>query len=174
MHRPQKSEPMQNDAGLASAVNLARLARDLAQDIFEPDQVRAAHSLSNVQFEKILDDVNFQRMLRENVLEWNSAEGTAARVKIKAATAVEVALKTIYDDILDRSIPLAQRVEAVKLLVKLGELGERDVLGGGATVGAGLHISINLGVPGEGRPPKTIDLEANIPPGEVDYVEAQG
>lgn len=145
-------------------VNLARLARDLAQDIFEPDQIRLAHSLTADQFEKILEDPSFQKMLREMITDWNSASGTAERVRVKAATAVEVALDSFFQDITDRSIPLAQRTDALKALMKLGELGEKE--GALGPVGGGVSISINLGTPGQGAPPKTVTIEAEALPEE--------
>lgn len=146
---------------LSRVVNLARLARDLAQDIFEPDQIRKSHNLNPEQFEQILEDPSFQKMLREMVLDWQSASGTAERVKVKAATAVEVALDSFFQDVTDRSIPLAQRTDALKALMKLGELGERDnVLG--AALGGGVSININLGLPGQGQPPKTVTVEGEI------------
>jgi hypothetical protein len=147
-----------------SIVNLARLARELAQDIFEPDQIRQAHSLTTDQFEKILDDPGFQKMLREMVLDWQSASGTAERVRVKAATAVEVALDSFFQDVMDRSIPLPQRTDALKALMKLGELGEKEQALG--PVGGGVSISINLGTPGQGAPPKTVVIEGQAIPEE--------
>ena len=141
-----------------SVVNLARLARELAQDIFEPEQIRLAHSLTTDQFEQILNDVTFQKMLREMVMDWQSASGTAERVRVKAATAVEVALDSFFQDLTDRSIPLAQRTDALKALMKLGELGEKD--GPLGPVGSGVSININLGTPGQGHAPKTVTIEA--------------
>ena len=145
---------------LPSAVNLARLARDLAQDIFEPDQIRTAHQLTPDQFDKILNDEQFQRMLRDMVMEWNSAASTPERVRMKAASAVEVALESFFTDVVDKTIPLVQRTEALKALMKLGELGEKDLLRAGGGGGGGVQININLGVPGQGQPPKTITINA--------------
>lgn len=149
------SNTVQN-SHLTGLVNLARLARDLAQDIFEPEQIRQAHNLTPDQFEQILQDPGFDKMLREMVLDWQSASGTAERVKVKAATAVEVALDSFFQDITDRSIPLAQRTDALKALMKLGELGEKEALGAGS--GGNVSISINLGVPGQGQDPKQVKV----------------
>lgn len=147
-----------------SIVNLARLARELAQDIFEPDQIRQAHNLTHDQFEQILEEPTFQKMLREMVLDWQSASGTAERVRVKAATAVEVALDSFFQDVTDRSIPLAQRTDALKALMKLGELGEKEQNLG--AIGSGVSISINLGTPGQGAPPKTVVIEGQAIPEE--------
>lgn len=162
---------MATDPKMLPVVNLARLARELAQDIIEPDQIRRAFDLTTDQFEKILEDNNFQRMLREMIRDWNSASGVGERVKLKAATAVEVALDTMFRDITDRTLPLNQRVEAVKLLAKLGELSDRGDIIGAAGVGSGVSININLGVPGDGQPPKVVNVTAE--PKVIEHDEAE-
>ena len=165
--------PSVQNPQLLAVVNLARLARDLAQDIFEPDQIRQFHNLSQEQFEHILDDPYFQKMLREMILDWQSASGTAERVKVKAATAVEVALDSFFQDITDRAIPLTHRVDALKALMKLGELGEKESAFGGSA-SSGVSISINLGIPGQGQPPKTVTIEAGPEPPEESPVALPG
>lgn len=144
---------------LPATINLAKLARDLAQDMFEPAEIRDAHKLSDEQFAKILQDDTFQRMLRDVSIEWNSAASTPERIRVKAQSAVEVALDQFFVDICDRGIPLVQRTDALKALMKLGELGEKDAPTG--AVGTGVQITINLGTPGEGQEAKTITLDAD-------------
>lgn len=152
---------MLQSANFQSAINLSKLARDLAQDIYEPDQIRQTYALTQDQFTRILADANFSKMLREMIIDWQSASGTAERVKIKSATAVEIALDSIISDIVDKSIPLSQRIDALKLLARLGELGEKEpgLLGGGT---GGVSININLGVPGQGQPPKMVHIDGKV------------
>jgi len=156
---------MSTNAVLQPVINLSRLARDLAQDIYEPDQIRQTYALTQEQFNTILADPNFARMLREMVVDWNSASGTAERVKVKAATAVEAVLDSFIADVVDKSIPLTQRTDALKALMRLGELGEREALGS-AAAGGSVSISINLGNPGQGQPPKTVTIDAEPLPEE--------
>jgi hypothetical protein len=85
--------------------------------------------------------MQFQAMLSGLVKEWESADNTRERVKIKAATALEAQLEVYVSDIADNSIPLAQRVEAGKFLARLGQLdGSRD-----AGIGERFSIAINIG-----------------------------
>lgn len=156
---------MQTNPVLQPVINLSRLARDLAQDIYEPDQIRQTYALTQEQFTTILADPNFSRMLREMIVDWNSASGTAERVKVKAATAVEAVMDSFIADIVDKSIPLVQRTDALKALMKLGELGERELLGQ-AGAGGSVSIQINLGTPGQGQAPKTVTIDADPVPEE--------
>lgn len=150
---------------LPPSINIAKLARDLASDIFEPAQIAKAHGISTQQLEDILGLPEFQKTLRSMIEDWNSAANTPERIKVKAQTAVEVAIEVFFDDMRDRGIPLVQRVEALKAMMKLGSLAERDLVGGGGALG-GVSISINLGVPGEGREPKIVTIEAEALPVE--------
>jgi len=49
--------------------------------------------------------------------------------------------------------------------MRLGELGEREALGS-AAAGGSVSISINLGNPGQGQPPKTVTIDAEPLPEE--------
>ncbi len=156
---------MNQIANMQSAVNLSRLARDLAMDIYEVDQIRQTYALSTEQFSRIVEEPQFAKMLRDMIVDWQSASGTAERVKVKSAVGVEIALDIIMADVVDRTVPLTQRIDALKLLARLGELGEKEAaLGGGG--GSGVQININLGVPGQGQPPKTIHIDAEPIPEE--------
>jgi len=149
------NQPFQH---LPSAINLAKLARELASDIFEPKDIAKAHGLSSDQLEAIIVLPEFQKMLAGMMQDWNSAGNTQERVKVKAASAVEAALQVFYTDMTDRSIPLVQRVDALKAMMKLGELGEKDALGNGVL--GGVTINIGLGSPGDGKPPQMVMIDA--------------
>lgn len=49
---------------LPPSINVAKLARDLASDIFEPSQIAKAHGLSLTQLEDIMNLPEFQKTLR--------------------------------------------------------------------------------------------------------------
>lgn len=127
-----------------SPVNLARLARELAMDILPVNDVLRIHELDDSTWLKIQSDPKFQAMLSSMITEWNSADNTKARVRVKAATAFESLVEVYVRDAMDIGIPLAQRVEVGKLLVKIGELESvRD----GKDAGSQVLIQINTGVP---------------------------
>lgn len=125
------------------AVNLAALAREIAMDVFDIPKILEIHRLGDEEWQKIQANPKFQEMLRGLVSEWQGASNTRERVRIKAATGLEMQLEQYILDIADPKIPLAQRVEAGKFLAKLGELdGSQLAVGAG---GAAFQINLNIG-----------------------------
>lgn len=128
-------------AGEVFAVNFAALAREIAMDIFELDQILQIHQLSVEEWERIQKNQQFQQMLRGLIGEWQSAANTRERVRIKAATGIEMHLEELITSLGDEAIPLGQRVEAAKFLARLGELDNtREFAAGGA-----FQINLNIG-----------------------------
>jgi hypothetical protein len=137
------------------AVDFATLAREIAQDIFPVEQVVQLHHLSDDEWQKIQTHPKFISILGDMQREWNSADNTRARIRVKAQTGLESQLEIFIADINDPSIPLAQRVEAGKFLARLGELD--GGAGAGMAAGDG-RVTINI-VTSAARPPITIDAE---------------
>ena len=146
------ADPAQSaDPGQVFAVDFATLAREIAQDIFDIEQIVRLHDLSDEEWRKIQAHPRFIAMLTDMQRDWNAAENTRQRVRIKAATGLESTLEVFIADIANPLIPLAQRTEAGKFLARLGELdGARD----GVPSGAGVVINI---VTSASKPPVTID-----------------
>lgn len=142
---------------ITQQLNIAAIARELASDIFEPTQTAKRFNLSVPELDELTLTPEFQKIFKGMVMDWNAAANTPERIKVKAATAVEAALDIFFWDIKDRSNSLAQRVEAMKMLMKLGELGEKDALGGGML--GGVTINIGMGAPGEGQTPHMVTIE---------------
>ena len=125
------------------AINYAALAREVAMDILPIAQILQLHQLSEEDWARIQGHKVYQETVAGLVREWESATNVRERVKIKAATGLELQLEVYVSEISDTAIPLAQRVEAGKFLARLGELdGNRDVMGAG---GSAFSISINIG-----------------------------
>lgn len=124
-------------------LDLSSLAREIAKDLRPLDEILAVHGVTEEQFEDIRIDPRFDRLLQSLIAEWSAAENTAQRVAVKSAALVEEALPVLYRDIVDSRIPLAQRVEGLKLASRLGKLGENDGVKEGA--GSGFSIKIILG-----------------------------
>jgi len=144
-----------DDSNEVFAVEFAALAREIAMDIFDINQILELHRLDEAEWQRIQANTKFQQILGDMVREWNATATTRERVKTKAATGLESTLEVYIRAITDDNIPLAQRVEAGKFLARLGELdGNRDVMGG---AGGGVTININTGH----KPPVTIDVTSN-------------
>lgn len=118
------------------------LARELAMDIRDLDDVLGAFQISPQEFEAIRKDKRFDKMLQSCIAEWSSATNTEARVKTKAAAALELAILPLYKAVTDSDQPLNHRVEGIKTLAKLSGMDDK---GGGPASGPGFSITINVG-----------------------------
>lgn len=126
------------------AIQYAALAREIAMDIFPVNEVISLHRLTEREWDKVQKNPQFQRMLADMIVEWNSASNTRERIKVKAATGLESILETYIADIKDDRIPLGQRVEAGRFLARMGELdAAQSIIGGGG--GSGFSITLNIG-----------------------------
>lgn len=125
------------------AVELAALAREIAMDIFPIETILAVHKLTEAEWAQIQTIPKFQEMLNGLIIEWNSADSTRARVRVKAATGLEMQLEQLIRDAGDPDIPLGQRTEAFKFLARIGEIDTTNILAGGG--GGGFNITLNIG-----------------------------
>jgi len=132
-----------DQAGEIFAINYAAIAREVAMDILPLAEILELHKLSTEEWLRISSHPKFVEMLNNLVQEWNSASNVRERVKIKAATGLEMQLETYITDIADPDIPLAQRVEAGKFLARLGELDGKEIIGGAG--GNAFTINLNIG-----------------------------
>jgi hypothetical protein len=128
---------------VAPTVDLATLARDIAIEYLGLPAILRAHEISDDQWEVISRNAEFQAMAAQMRREWQSASNARERVKMKASTAVEALLPGFIEDIVNPAAPLAQKTEAIKLMAKLGEIGEtvRDA----RDTGERISVTINIG-----------------------------
>jgi len=140
-----------------SAPNLAALAREVAMDILPMKDILELHKLTDEEWELIRRDRRFDAMLTSMIRDWNSADNTRERVRVKAATGFEALMEPLIQDAKDPSIPLVQRTEVLKLLVRIGELeNDKNGIAGGA-----FNIQINVGaLPAE---QVTVTVPASLP-----------
>jgi hypothetical protein len=136
-------------------VNFSLLARQIAMDLFPLDDVLELHKLSDEQWTAIQANPAFQSTLKDMIVEWNSAGNTRARVRIKAATGFEAVMEPLLADCVDRTIPLNQRIEGLKMLAKIGELVDAPEIGAG---GGADRVMINIYT---GSPEHSVSIEAS-------------
>jgi len=153
------------------AIDFATLAREVAMDIFPLDDILKVHQLSGDDWDELCANPRFKAMLDQMMREWASAASTPERTRIKAATGVESHIETLIQDIGDRTMPLTQRVEAMKFLARVGELdGGKQALGAG---GAPFSININIGtqepIVATFEPRIMVDVTPVIPDDGDDY-----
>lgn len=148
-------------------VDFATLAREIAQDIFTVDQIVSLHRLSDEEWTRIQAHPRFLAMLADMQRDWNSADNTRERVRIKAATGLETTLETFISEINNPVIPLSQKVDAGKFLARLGELDGANQAN--AFTGGGVTINI---ITSQDRKP--IHIEAVVTPKIVRQIEHDG
>jgi len=123
---------------------LARMAREIAQNIRETHDILADYKINRTQFDFLVEHHEFfKQALHHATIEWNAAGNTQDRIKLLAAAGFEDKLPLLLTRMGNASEGLPGVVEAAKLIAKVAGVGERDVAGG--SPGEKFTITINLG-----------------------------
>lgn len=123
---------------------LARLAREIAQNIRETHVILADYKINQTQFDWLCAYHEFfKQALHHSVIEWNAAGNTQERIKLQAAAGFEDKLPLLLTRMGNTTEGLPGVVEAAKLVAKVAGVGERDV--GAGAPGEKFSITINLG-----------------------------
>ena len=149
------------------ALNLAKLAREIAMDIVPVEDILALHKVDNETWERIQRDERWQAQLASMAQDWGSATNAKERVKVKAQTGMEILLETYIRDAANQAHPLVQRVEAGKLICRLGELLEakQGATGGQVLVQININNEKKVEAVGPAKPP-VVDVTPAIAPRE--------
>lgn len=145
---------------------MVRLARSIAQDIVELDQILTTNHVSPEAWAIIEKHPRFQKYLQEAILEWNAAENAPERVKIKAAAAIEEWLPEGFSQMHNQDAPLLHRNDLAKLMAKLGGMDRGSGVGFDGNGGERFSVTINLGADtklsyNKELPAKVIDHEVS-------------
>lgn len=127
-----------------AAIDLAKLAREIAMDIREIDVVLGIYKLTREQYDWLANHHEFYKQaLHVSTIEWSSALTTPERVRLESAAILEDALPRLGARMVNQAEGLPGVVEAAKLFAKLAGLGEKEI--GERSVGEKFQININLG-----------------------------
>jgi hypothetical protein len=125
-------------------VKLAELAREVAMNIREIDDIIAVYKLTREQYDWLATHHEFYKhALHVSTVEWTSALTTPERVRLESAAILEDALPRLGARMVNQAEGLPGVVEAAKLFAKLAGLGEKEV--GDRAPGERFKIEINLG-----------------------------
>ena len=138
--------------------NLAKLAREIAMDVEDVDTILSVNQIDDDTWSRIQANPQFQSMLSNMVIEWNSASNARARIRVKAQTAIEALIDLLVREVASGEAPLTQKVDAIRQLARLGELEGKEF--GGGQAGDRVSIVINMG-PSETIKPLVIDAVPN-------------
>lgn len=119
------------------------LAREIASDIHPVEDIIQRHGLSREQFENILRNPKFVRLLEDATTAWGDALNTGERIKVKSLSMLEDWLVSAYAMLHADKHSLRDKVELAKLIGRLGGIGEKGILD--TSGGERISISINMG-----------------------------
>ncbi len=143
-------------------MRLVKLAREIAMDIRDLNEILTTHDVSLDDFEKIKCNERFKSILSAEVTAWHGAVNVNERVKIKAGSMLEEYLPELYSRINDRKESLSSKIEATKLLERLAGMG--GAAAKNEPPSNGVTITINMGADHKLQfkqelPPKVIEHE---------------
>lgn len=100
---------------------ISRVAREIARDIYPPQEIRVRYKLTEEEFDRITTSSFFQIRLKEEVELWNATDpmAIARRIGTKSATMVEECLVEVYALIHDRTQPMAPKIAALQWASRL-------------------------------------------------------
>lgn len=140
-------------------VTFLKIAREIAMDINPLEKILETHGVSQEEWLRIQDNMQFQEYLRGSIQEWNSAVNTSERVKLKSMAFVEEALPEFYARAHDPKEALPAKVEVLKTVARLAGFGNNV---DGSVSGERLSVTINLGSD------QQVKIEKNLNP---QYIE---
>lgn len=148
--------------GLGGALDasLVSLAREIAQDIFPLEDILVRHGfeggVSDPEWAELQARGEWSRILQGQILEWSAADSTKKRITLKAQTALEAALPSMFAISQDPNEKALDRLKATELLGKFGNIGaDKESNGGG---GGGFSLKINFS---SGKQVKVLDEQGN-------------
>ncbi len=147
---------------------LVALARDIAQEMLDLDEILVKHKLTDTQYEIIKVNPFFSRVLAAETACWHSPLNTAERTKLKASLLVEDLLPALNTRLHDRKESLEDMLKGAATLMKIAGIGERaPAANGDAKPGEKFVIQINMGAEQQLTYSKDIALTPPTKPGET-------
>lgn len=119
------------------------LARELAMDIHPVEEIIARQDISQEEFNTILKNTRFQRLLEDATIAWDGTQNTGERIKVKSLTLLEDWLTSVYEMLHQDKYSLRDKVELARLIGRFAGMGEKGPLEVGS--GERINIQINMG-----------------------------
>lgn len=137
-------------------LKLLKLAREIAMDMRELDDILKSHSVTRSEWQKISTNTKFLDYLRKSTEEWQSATNTAERVRIKSLAFVEEALPEFFARAHDNRENLSAKTEVLKAVSRFAGIGVSGTEAG--ITGERFSVTINLGED------KNVKIERDVTP----------
>jgi hypothetical protein len=104
-------------------ISIVKLAREIAMDLRELDQILEMHGVTKEKFEKLKVNPRFVAVLSSELASWGTALNTNERVKLKAGSMIEEFLPELYARLVDPRENLMAKVKGAELVTKLAGMG---------------------------------------------------
>lgn len=124
-------------------IEMIKLAREIAMDQRELDEILEMHGVSKEKFEKLKVSPRFVSVLTSELAAWGSATNTNERVKLKSGAMIEEFLPHLYARLVDPKENLMAKVKGAELAAKLAGMGLSEAKINDPT--DRVTITINLG-----------------------------
>ena len=124
---------------------LLGLAREIAMDIQSIDVILANHGMSAQRFAEVRKLPRFVQYMEHEVLAWGTSLNASQRVKVKSITLIEEWLAHLNQEMHAPTSTLAAKVEAGKLVARLGGLGLNLAAATATEAGEQFSVTINMG-----------------------------
>ena len=132
-----------------------KLAAEIGAGLLTTQDILSRYDLTPDQLKQIVQDPQFRNMVREFKRNWNDSLSAKDRVRLKAMLAIEEALPTIFDIVMDPLVSPNSRLDGFEKLAKLADAVPRKDNSG--DTGPGFSININIPSPDNAIRPITID-----------------
>lgn len=116
------------------------LAREIAMNIHPVEDIIQRHGVKKEEFEAILQNNRFVKLLEDAATSWEGALNTGERIKVKSLSMLEDWLTSAYQMLHEPKYTLRDKVELAKLVGRFAGMGEK----GPMEVGSSERISINI------------------------------
>lgn len=128
---------------------LRQLANEMAKGIVDPLDILKTVGVTPAEFDELKETHAYRHMYAEALGEWEGANNTQKRVKLKAAATVEVVMHEFYQEMRNRTEPLTARTELLKTLARIGGLGNPEPM---QTKNSGQFFKLEIHIDGKKDP----------------------
>lgn len=142
-------------------IKIVKLAREIAMELRELDEILEMHCISKIDFERLKVNPHFVKVLSSEIASWQSAINTHERVKLKAGSMIEEWLPELYARLNDPKEDLMKKVKGGELVAKLAGLGTSDPKA--FDPADRVTITINLGED------KKLEFNKRLPPQVIEH-----
>ena len=132
-------------APLGRDLDLIRLAREIAIDHYDIEDILNRYQLTYEQWSALCGHPRFTQLLANEEEAWLAATNTTQRVKLKSAAVIEQYLEKAHASLMNDNEALVAKTGLAKLIASFAGIGGDDYQKRIGQEAGGFSITINLG-----------------------------